>query len=87
MYPPPVASHLGAPLPPHKVERGLSGRQRAILSLLNDAPDGLALREIVDLLGNGDDERRRVRSDLADLRAMGLAVAIGHGRGARWWRR
>ena len=41
-------------------------------TLLNDAPDGLALRKIVELLGNGDEERRRVRSDLADLRAMGL---------------
>ncbi len=77
----------GGYVPPHKVERGLSGRQRAILSLLNDAPDGMALREIVELLGNGDDEKRRARSDLADLRAMGLAVATGRGRGARWWRR
>ena len=34
-----------------------------------------------------DHEKRRVRSDLADLRAMGLAVTTGHGRGARWWRR
>ena len=76
----------GRHVPPHRVERSVSDRQRAILSLLNDAPDGLALREIVQLLGNGDDDLRRVRSDLGELRAMGLAVTTGHGRGARWWR-
>ena len=73
--------------PPRRIERGVSDRQRVILSLLNDAPDGLALREIVRMLGNGDDELRRVRRDLSELRALGLAVTAGHGRGARWWRR
>ena len=32
-----------------------------------------------------DDDRRRVRRDLAQLRGLGLAVTTGHGRGARWW--
>ncbi|MDE2763473.1 MAG: putative DNA binding domain-containing protein [Gemmatimonadota bacterium] len=77
----------GGYVPPRVVARSVSERQRAILSLLNEASDGLALREIVGLLGNGDEERRRVRGDLAHLRALGLAVTRGHGRGARWWRR
>ena len=77
----------GRYVPPRSVERSVTGRQRAILSLLNDAPDGLALREILRLLGNGDAQRRRVRADLAQLRALGLAVVRGYGRGARWWRR
>lgn len=74
-------------VPPRMVERSVSDRQRVILSLLNDAPAGLALREIVRMLGNGDDDLRRVRRDLGELRALGLAVTTGHGRGARWWRR
>lgn len=76
----------GRYVPPRRVERSVSDRQREILSLLNDAPEGLALREIVRLLGNGDTERRRVREDLAQLRALGLAIVRGYGRGARWWR-
>ena len=75
----------GRYVPPRRVERSVSDRQRKILSLLNDASDGLALREIVQLLGNGEAERRRVREDLAQLRALGLAVVRGYGRGARWW--
>ena len=75
----------GSHIPPRIVQRSVSERQRAILSLLNDAPEGLALRQIVRLLGNGDDDRRRVRRDLAQLRVLGLAVSTGYGRGARWW--
>ena len=74
-------------VPPRVVRQEVSNRQRQILSLLNDAPDGLALREIVRLLGTGGAERRRIRGDLAELRVLGLAVVRGHGRGARWWRR
>ena len=75
----------GGYMPPRTVQRSVSERQRAILSILHDASAGLALREIVRLLGNGDDDRRRVRRDLAQLRGLGLAVTTGHGRGARWW--
>ena len=76
----------GRYVPPRTVERSVSDRQRVILSLLNDAPDGLALREIVRLLGSDDSDLRRVRRDLGQLRTLGLAVTNGHGRGARWWR-
>lgn len=75
----------GGRVPPRRVQRSVSERQSTILSLLNDASEGLALREIVGLLGNEDDDRRRVRRDLAQLRGLGLAVTTGHGRGARWW--
>lgn len=82
-----VRFRQGGYVPPHTVERSPSSRQRAILALLDRASEGLALRDIVRHLGNGEEDRRRVRQDLAQLSALGLAVTRGHGRGARWWRR
>lgn len=72
------------------VSRQLTGsraseRQEAILSLLDRADDGLALREIRSHLGPHLDERR-LREDLAILKNRGLIAAMGHGRGARWRR-
>ena len=73
-------------VPPRRVERGVTERQRAILALLADAPDGLPLREIVPSLA-GSATVRQVRDDLGALRVLGLAIGEGHGRGARWKRR
>ena len=66
-----------------ETEGDLTERQDAILTLLRRSSRGLALREVRSLLGeqaNG----RRVREDLATLKAKGLAESTGRGRGARW---
>ncbi len=73
-------------VPPRRVERGVTERQRAILALLADAPDGLPLREIVPSLASSATVRQ-VRDDLKALRVLGLAIGEGRGRGARWKRR
>ena len=80
------ASALQLHVPPRRVEQGVTERQRAILALLADAPDGLALREIVPSLA-GSATVRQIRDDLKALRVLGLAIGEGHGRGARWKRR
>lgn len=72
-------------VPPRRVERTVTERQRAILTLLADAPAGLALREIVPSLV-GSATERQVRDDLGALRVLGLTISVGHGRGARWKR-
>ncbi len=69
-----------------RVERDISDRQRAVLSLLAGSRDGYALREIVPLL-NSLATSRQVREDLWILRTLGLAECRGRGRGARWKRR
>ena len=64
-------------------ESALTEQQNAILSMLRDSGRALALREISALLdqtANG----RRVREDLAILKARGLAESAGRGWGARW---
>ena len=70
---------------PQRVERRVTERQQAILALLADAPDGLALREIVPSLA-GSATERQIRDDLGILRVLGLTMSVGHGRGARWKR-
>ncbi len=70
---------------PRRVEREVTERQRAILSLLAGARTGYALREIIPQLENSPTERQ-VRDDLRILRTLGLAMCEGHGRGARWKR-
>ena len=70
-------------VPPRSVERGVTERQRSILTLLSDTPDGLALREIVPSLA-GSATERQIRDDLGTLRVLGLAICEGRGRGARW---
>ena len=70
---------------PRRVEREVTERQRAILTLLAEAGAGLALREIVQQLGNSS-SWWQIRDDLNVLRALGLATVEGRGRGARWIR-
>ena len=71
--------------PARRGEGDLTERQQAILALLDQGDRGLALREIRSRLKPQADERR-LREDLAALRARGLAAPRGHGRGARWKR-
>ena len=63
----------------------LDGRLQAILALLDREGHPLALREIRAGLAERVDERR-LREDLAGLKAKGLIAPAGHGRGARWTR-
>jgi ATP-dependent DNA helicase RecG len=72
-------------VPPQRVARNLTERQQTILAVLDAAGGSLALREILNQLGEGVGERQ-VREDLATLRMLGLASSSGHGRGARWTR-
>ncbi len=66
-----------------EVEDDLTEQQNAILTLLRRSGRSLALREVRSLLGQQANERR-VREDLATLKAKGLAESTGRGRGARW---
>ena len=70
---------------PRRVEREVTERQWAILTLLAEAGAGLALREIVQQLGKSS-SWWQIRDDLSVLRALGLAAVEGRGRGARWIR-
>ncbi len=62
----------------------LTVSQRAILALLDQGERSLALREIHSRLAELD--IRRLRGDLASLKAKGLVATTGRGRGARWKR-
>ncbi len=73
-------------VPPRRVGRDLAERQRSILLLLEEAPDGMALRDILRRLTNGA-TARQIRDDLQVLRTLELAAPSGRGRGARWRRR
>ena len=57
----------------------------ALLALLDREDYPLALREIRAGLAEQVD-KRRLREDLAELKARGLITPAGHGRGARWTR-
>lgn len=70
-------------VPPQRVAHKLTERQQAILAVLHESADGLALREICDRL-RGQGTERQVREDLAALQTLDLATSSGHGRGARW---
>ena len=76
----------GPYVPPRRVEREVTERQRTILTLLAEAHDGIALRELIPQLDQAV-AARQVREDLSTLRTLGLAISEGHGRGARWKRR
>lgn len=82
---------LGSPDRDREAPRGLRGmerlsdRLRAILAVLDREGRPLALREIRAGLAEQVDERR-LREDLAALKAHGLIMPAGHGRGARWRR-
>lgn len=73
-------------VPPRRVGRDLTERQRSILLLLEEAPNGMPLRELLSRLTNGATVRQ-VREDLQVLRTLDLAALRGRGRGARWRRR
>ena len=60
-------------------------RQEAILSLLEVAKDGLALREIAAGLSSESSERQ-IKRALSGLHDRGLAKSTGRGPGARWRR-
>ena len=62
---------------------GLTDLQQAILTLLDQADDGLALREIRPRLVL-DASKRQVRWALAVLKKRGLVVSMGRGQVARW---
>jgi ATP-dependent DNA helicase RecG len=70
-------------VPPSRVAQNVTERQRRVLAVLADKPDGMALREICSGLDVAATERQ-VREDLAALKVLGLANSEGHGRGARW---
>ena len=72
-------------VPPQRVAHDLTERQRSILLVLDGAPNGLAFREIRDRLNNAYTDQQ-VRYDLTILRAVGLVISRGHGRGAKWER-
>ena len=72
-------------VPPERVQRTVTERQRTILAMLDEAPNGLAVREIVATLEDGA-TNRQVRLDLGLLKALELAHSSGRGRGARWRR-
>jgi len=75
----------GRYVPPQRVGLDLTERQRAILAILGETPQGVALRDILPRLVNGA-TARQVRKDLQALRTLELAGPIGQGRGARWRR-
>src|SRR6185436_2610096 len=66
-------------VPPQRVGRDLTERQQAILVVLHEAVNGLALREVHSRLA-GQGTERQVRQDLAILRTLGLATPWGRGR-------
>ena len=82
--PKPPRVHLTTPQSmPGKVG-DLTQTQQAIVALLHQADQALALREIRARLG--EPHIRRLREDLASLKAKGLVATTGRGRGARWKR-
>lgn len=72
-------------VPPRGRGDDLTKRQEAILSLLEVAKDGLALREIVAGLSSESSERQ-IKRALSGLRDRSLAKSTGRGLGARWRR-
>ena len=80
-----VCFRHGQFVPSQRSGNELIERQEAILTLLDRAADGLALREICAQLVPRASERQ-VRRALAVLRGRGLAVSTGRGLAARWRR-
>jgi ATP-dependent DNA helicase RecG len=71
-------------VPPLRVAKDVTERQRAILTCLSDAAElGRALRGIRNALGKQVPEWE-IKNDLAALKHLGLVSTRGHGRGARW---
>ncbi|HBL29881.1 MAG TPA: hypothetical protein DD490_23840 [Acidobacteria bacterium] len=70
-------------VPPQRVARELTERQRLILTLLASSPSGLPLREI-RLRLDEEPAEWEIKEDLALLKHLELVQARGHGRGASW---
>lgn len=70
-------------VPPLRVARDVTERQRRILACLNGSAGGLALRDIRKALGKEVPEWE-VKNDLTALKHLGLVSIKGYGRGARW---
>ena len=70
-------------VPPLRVAKDVTERQRRVLEVLGSGPGGgMAVREIAAQLGTHT--TRAVREDLAVLKTLGLVTTTGWGRGARW---
>ncbi len=67
-------------IPPRQVKQDLTERQRKILQLLSERP-GIGRKEILTILKL---ELRPLKSDLEDLKRLGLIVQTGKGRGSVW---
>ena len=70
-------------VPPRHDDGELTEQQRTVLTLLHRSDGALALRDIRAALGS-QANGRRLREDLATLKAKGLVESTGVGRGARW---
>ena len=70
-------------VPPQRVASDVTQRQQRILAVLAEEPQGLALREIVGLIGPGPSVRM-VREDLNFLKGLKQVQNSGWARGARW---
>ena len=70
-------------VPSRRDDGELTEQQRTVLTLLHRSDGALALRDIRAVLGDQVNERR-LREDLATLKAKGLVESTGMGRGARW---
>lgn len=70
-------------VPPQRVARDLTERQRRVLAYLAESTGGAAVRDIAAALGVSDTSWT-IREDLAALKNLGLVQSSGWGRGARW---
>ncbi len=70
-------------IPTQRARHDLTERQRTILSILSDAPNGLSMSEISIQLTDSLTPRQ-IRSDLNTLRSVDLVILEGRGRSARW---
>jgi ATP-dependent DNA helicase RecG len=70
-------------IPPQRVARDLTDRQRAVLARLAASRGGLALRDMRQQM-EGQATEWEVRGDLQWLRQLGLVESLGRGRGACW---
>ena len=80
-----VCFRHGQFVPSHRTGSDVVERQKAILTLLDGADDGLALREIHAQMPLNTSERQ-VRRALTELRDRGLVASTGPGPAARWKR-
>lgn len=70
-------------VPPQRVVRHLTERQRRVLLHLAERAGGAAVRDIAAALGVSESPWT-IREDLAALKDRGLVRSTGWGRGARW---